>query len=144
MILLDTNVVSELMKSAPDRRVETWLASLPSSSLFTTTIVEAELRYGAAVLPPGRRRESLIADIDGMLTEEFANRILPFDSAAAVAYAAISAERRRAGRPISQLDAQIAAVARSRGAVLATRNGTDFEDCGIKIINPWSASESAS
>jgi toxin FitB len=143
MILLDTNVVSELIKVTPDGRVKTWLAGQLTSSLFIPAIVEAELRYGAAILPPGRRRENLIAMIEAILTEDFSDRILPFDSVAAVAYAAIGAERRRMGRPISQLDAQIAAVARSRGAVLATRNGTDFENCGIDIINPWSSSESS-
>jgi predicted nucleic acid-binding protein len=81
----------------------------------------------------------LVAEIEGMIGEDFGGRILPFDSPAAVAFAEIAAQRRQAGRPISQADAQIAAIARSRGATLATRNVPDFEGCGIEIVNPWTA-----
>ena len=138
MILLDTNILSELMRPAPDPAVERWFAAQPDASLFISAITEAELRYGAALLPSGKRRSALTAEIDGMLEEDFDGRILPFDRLAAQAFAAIAADRRQAGRPISQADAQIAAIARSRGASLATRNVPDFEGCGVEVINPWS------
>lgn len=138
MILLDTNVLSELMRPAPDAAVERWLTAQPDTSMFISAITEAELRYGAALLPSGKRRSTLTAEIEGMLDEDFGGRILPFDRLAAQAFAAIAADRRGAGRPISQADAQIAAIARSRGASLATRNVPDFDGCGIEVINPWS------
>ena len=139
MILLDTNILSELMRPVPDPAVERWFAAQPDASLFISAITEAELRYGAALLPGGKRRSALTAEIDGMLEEDFDGRILPFDRLAAQAFAVIAADRRQAGRPISQADAQIAAIAHSRGAALATRNVPDFDGCGVKVINPWSA-----
>ena len=139
MILLDTNILSELMRAAPEAVVEQWLADQPAASVFISAITEAELRYGLALLPPGKRRSALAVEIENMLGEDFSGRILPFDSPAAVAFAEIAAERRQAGRPISQADAQIAAIAQSRGAALATRNVPDFEGCGVEIINPWSS-----
>jgi hypothetical protein len=137
MILLDTNILSELMRPAPEAAVERWLAGQPPASVFISAITEAELRYGLALMPVGRRRSTIAAEIEGMLGEDFRGRILPFDSPAAVAFAEIAAYRRQAGRPISQADAQIAAIARSRGAALATRNVADFEGCGIEVVNPW-------
>src|ERR1700721_11749 len=116
MIVLDTNVVSELMKARPDRNVESWLRGEPTSALFIGPVTEAELRCGAAILPAGRRRDNIMAAIDAMLAEDFADRILSFDSSAAACYASIAAARRRAGRPIPQFDAQIAAIAQSRSA----------------------------
>jgi len=138
MILLDTNILSELMRPLPDPVVEAWIGSQPPASLFISTITEAELRYGAALMPNGRRRDAVAAAIEGMMMEDFHGRILTFDSAAATFYAQIAADRRAAGRPITPFDAQIAAIARSRGATLATRNVPDFEGCGIEIVNPWS------
>ena len=137
MILLDTNILSELMRPVPEKGVEQWLADQPDASVFISAITEAELRYGVALLPPGKRQSALTAAIEDMLGEDFTGRILPFDSAAAVAFAEIAANRRQAGRPIAQADAQIAAIARSRGAALATRNVPDFEGCGIELVNPW-------
>ncbi|GLR66947.1 ribonuclease VapC [Acidocella aquatica] len=137
MILLDTNVLSELMRPTPEAAVERWLAEQPAASVFISAITEAELRYGVALLPAGKRRSALAVTIEAMLVEDFGGRILPFDSQAAIAFAEIATARRQAGRPISQADAQIAAIARSRGATLATRNVADFEQCGITIINPW-------
>jgi predicted nucleic acid-binding protein len=137
MILLDTNILSELMRPEPEKGVEQWLAEQPDASVFISAITEAELRYGVALLPAGKRRSALATVIEDMLGEDFIGRILPFDSAAAVAFAKIAANRRQAGRIIAQADAQIAAIARSRGAALATRNVQDFQECGVEVINPW-------
>ena len=141
MILLDTNILSELMRPVPEKGVEQWLADQPDASVFISAITEAELRYGVALLPAGKRRSALTAVIEDMLGEDFTGRILPFDSAAAVAFAEIAATRRQAGRPIAQADAQIAAIARSRGAALATRNVPDFDGCGVDVVNPWTRAE---
>ena len=139
MILLDTNIVSELMRAAPSPAVMSWLGAQPASSLFISAVTEAELRYGVMLLPEGRRRADLMTALEAMLAEDFAAPILPFDSAAAAAFAFITSSRRQAGKPISQFDAQIAAIAQSRGAELATRNVADFAECGVEIINPWTA-----
>jgi predicted nucleic acid-binding protein len=139
VILLDTNILSELMRACPDPKVERWLTGQPDASVFICAITEAELRYGAALLPDGKRRVALTAEIEGLLGEDFGGRILPFDSLAAQAFAVVASERKQAGKPISQADAQIAAIARSRGASLATRNVPDFEGCGVDVINPWVA-----
>lgn len=141
MILLDTNILSELMCPAPEKGVEQWLADQPDASVFIAAITEAELRYGVTLLPPGKRRSILAAVIEDMLGEDFTGRILPFDSAAAVAFADIAATRLQAGRPIAQADAQIAAIARSRGAALATRNIPDFKGCGIDLVSPRAQNE---
>lgn len=111
--------------------------------MFISAITEAELRYGVALLPTGKRRSTLAAVIEEMLGENFTGRILPFDSAAAVAFAEIAATRRQTGRPIAQADAQIAAIAWSRGAALATRNVPDFNGCGIDVVNPCIKTEQA-
>lgn len=137
MILLDTNVVSEAIRPAPAPVVERWLADQREVSVFICATTEAELRYGVALLPAGRRRSTLAADVERMLNRVFSGRILAFDSAAAIEYAELAADRRLSGRPISVADAQIAAVARSHGAALATRNVADFEGCGIDVVNPW-------
>lgn len=137
MIILDTNVISELLRPAPAQNVEAWLGGQNGTEVYLTTITEAELRYGVSILPPGKRREALAVAIDGILNDDFAARILPFDREAAAAYALIAAERRTAGRPIAQFDCQIAAIGRSRGATVATRNVADFEGTGISIVDPW-------
>jgi predicted nucleic acid-binding protein len=137
MIVLDTNVLSETLRPKPSAIVLIWMRSEPVSSLFTTTITEAELLYGIALLAPGKRRQSLEAVVGLIFTDDLAGRILPFDSAAAREYAEIAAARRRAGRPISEADARIAAIARSRGAALATRNVQDFAGCELQVIDPW-------
>ena len=137
MIILDTNVVCELLRTAPSPQVEAWLSAQDGATVYFTSIGEAELRHGVAILPAGRRRTQLGAAIDAMLDEDFRDRILPFDRDAARSYAAIAAERRSAGRPISQFDCQIAAIARAHGATVATRNIGDYEGCRVKLIDPW-------
>jgi predicted nucleic acid-binding protein len=139
MIVLDTNVLSELMKPAPSEPVVAWVASQPTQSLYTTSITEAEILHGIMLLPSGRRRRAFETAAREMFREEFAGRVLSFGSDAALPYARIAVERRRGGRPISHFDAQIAAIARSAGATLATRNVSDFEGCGVEIVNPWVA-----
>ena len=137
MILLDTNVVSELMRKSPDPGVEAWVASHPVVDLYFSAVGEAELRYGAAVMPMGRRRDTLVTDIESMLGAAFDGRILPFDSGAALAYTEVASARRAIGRPVPIADCQIAAIARSRGMVMATRNVRDFADMGVDVIDPW-------
>ncbi len=139
MIVLDTNVLSELMRQAPAELVVQWLDNQPNTSLFTTAVTQAEILYGVSILPDGKRKQGLGAAVGAMFERDFTGRVLPFDGPAAVAYAAICADRGPLGRPISQFDAQIAAIARSRGAALATRNTPDFDECGIHVIDPWQA-----
>ena len=137
MIILDTNVLSELMKARPSTNVLDWTAAQPPLSLFTTTVTQAEILYGIRLLPTGRRREALADAVAGMFDEDFSGRVLSFDGPAAHAYAVIATARKQAGRPIAQFDAQIAAIARSRGAAIATRNISDFEACGVDVVDPW-------
>lgn len=137
MILLDTNVVSELMRSSPDPAVETWVAGHSVEELFFSAVGEAKLRYGVAVMPTGRRRERLAYEIEAMLHEDFGGRVLPFDSEAARAYAEVASVRRAAGRPAPLADCQIAAIARSQDMAVATRNVRDFTDMGVDLIDPW-------
>ena len=137
MIILDTNVVSELLLVLPNPLVLQWIEKQSPPALHTTSVTEAELRLGAAILPVGKRKTYLAKLIEDTLREDFPERILSFDSTAAVLYAVICAHRRALGHPISQFDAQIAAICRARGATLATRNVADFADIGLKLINPW-------
>ena len=139
MIILDTNVISELLRPAPEPKVEHWLSAQDGLNIYLTSISEAELRYGLAVMGNGKRRAALVDAVDRILREDLAGRILPFDSDAAQSYATIAAARRAAGRPIAQADCQIASIAHSRGATVATRNTPDFEGCEIDLINPWTA-----
>jgi hypothetical protein len=139
MIILDTNVVSELMKPAPSKPVASWVALQAATSLYTTSVTEAEILHGVMLLPAGTRRNRLQSAAEAMFSEDFGGRVLSFGSEAARAYAAIASERRRAGRPISHFDAQVAAIGRSARGAIATRNTRDFEDCGVKLINPWLA-----
>ena len=137
MIVLDTNVLSELMKARPATTVVEWLAAQLVSSVYTTSITQAEILHGLLLLPQGRKRDNLEAAAQAMFEKDFSGRILPFGSDAAPLYARIAADRRMTGRPISQFDAQIAAIVRLSGAALATRNITDFQECGVTVINPW-------
>jgi hypothetical protein len=137
VIVLDTNVLSELMKPRPAESVMRWMAAQPATSLYTTSITQAEILHGIMLLPSGKRRSAFEAAAETMFKEDFAGRVLPFGSDAAHRYACIAAQRRRAGRPISHFEAQIAAIARSTGASIATRNAPDFDGCGVKVIDPW-------
>lgn len=137
MIILDTNVLSELMKSQPDKSVVLWFGKYQAPSLFITTLTQAEILYGLEILPAGKRRTALKKAANLMFELDFTGRILPFDTDAAQLFATIAAKRRKIGRPISQIDAQIAAIARCHNATLATRNVDDFRECGIDIVNPW-------
>ncbi|MBW8301491.1 MAG: type II toxin-antitoxin system VapC family toxin [Hydrogenophaga sp.] len=137
MIVLDTNVLSELLAPSPSPAVVAWLAAQPAAAVFTTAVTEAEILYGLALLPDGRRRQALEAAVRPIFSEDLAGRVLAFDREAAASYAAIAARRRALGRPISQFDAQIAAIAVSRGASIATRNVADFAETGALVINPW-------
>jgi predicted nucleic acid-binding protein len=137
VIVLDTNVISELMRAAPDPRVLAWLVRQPMAGLFTTTLTQAEIFYGLRLLPEGRRREDLMTAARPIFETEMAGRILSFDSDAALVYSDVAAHRRQIGQPIAQIDGQIAAITRSRGAQLATRNVRDFVACGITVVDPW-------
>lgn len=137
MIVLDTNVLSEAMSASPAPVVLQWLSSQARDQLFTTAISMAEILQGIELLPFGKRRAGLLATAQSMFAELFAGHILSFHEEAARAFAPIAVNRRRHGHPVSLFDAQIAAIAHSHGAVLATRNTADFEGCGIKLINPW-------
>ena len=140
MIVLDTNVLSEVLKPAPDERVLHWLADLDPAAVFTTAVTQAEILSGVEILPTGRRRAQLLQAVEDMFATDFGGRILAFDDAAARAFAQIATVRESIGRPISQFDAMIAAIVRShRGEAIATRNTTDFERCGINVMNPWTA-----
>ena len=139
MFVLDTNVASELMRPEPAAAVTAWIAERHAKEMFLTAVSEAELLYGIAIMPAGRRRDMLAATMTQWLDLGFSERILPFDSAAAHTYAEIASQRRLAGLPIGEADCRIAATCRSRGAVLVTRNVRDFIDTGIDVVNPWSA-----
>jgi len=137
VIVLDTNVLSEEIRLSPSDKVLRWFEEQDPVSVFTTAVTQAEMLYGLESLPVGRRRAALHQAIEKMFGEEFRGRILPFDEDAARAFAKIVAVRDALGRPISQSDGMIAAIARSRRAALATRNVADFQDCGLRIIDPW-------
>ena len=135
--LLDTNVLSELLRAQPAQGVLAWIAAQPAERLFVSAVTQAEMLLGARLLPAGKRRQQLEAALDAMFREDFAARVLPFDAGCAAPYAAVVAGRRSAGKPISQFDAQIAAIALSHRLVLVTRNLTDFQGCGLTLANPW-------
>ena len=137
MILLDTNVVSELMRPRPDARVAAFLAARPLEELFLPSLVVAEIRYGLARLPDGQRRDGLEDLFERLLREGFGDRVLPFDASGAAAYARARAARESAGRPIALADALIAGLALAHGAALATRNVADFDLLGLTLLNPW-------
>ena len=141
MVVLDTNVVSELMRASPSRDVLEWLDGQQTRDLFVTSVTEAEIRAGMAILPEGARRRGLVAAAERTFGNLFAGRVLSFDSSSARVYAEIFATRQAIGRPLSLADGQIAAIARSRGMAVVTRDVGDFEGAGVDLVNPWATNE---
>ena len=139
MIVLDTNVLSECWRKSPNIQVLTWLAAQPQASLFTTTVVESEILYGVQLLADGARKDALSLAVKAVFNDNLTGRVLTYDRDAARSYAEIASNRKKMGKPISQFDAMIAAVAHSRGATLATRNVKDFEGCDIQLVDPWAS-----
>lgn len=137
MIVLDTNVISELMKDEPERKVMRWVDSLEWLKVFTTAITRAELLYGAAILPAGKRRTDLERQFVKMFESELRDRVLSFDCRSADPFAEIRARRRRAGREIKSPDAMIAAICAQYGYAIGTREVGGFSGCGIEVIDPW-------
>jgi hypothetical protein len=137
MTLLDTNVVSAVMARSPDPAVVAWMDQHDTLTLFVSAVTVAEIRYGLQILPEGRRRSSLEDRFARFVAEGFSGRVLPFDSDTAQRYGEIMAARRAAGRPMSILDGQIAAIARARRLAVATRNVRDFELCGLEVVDPF-------
>jgi predicted nucleic acid-binding protein len=140
MFILDTNILSGMMSLRPSPEMAAWIDGQLEDLLFTTSISQAEILSGLAIMPDGRRRRDLEAAAVAMFSEDFEGRVLPFDMEAAAAYAEIFAARRRGGRPTATLDLMIASVARSHGASVVTRDTSGFEDCGLALINPWTIS----
>jgi toxin FitB len=138
VIVLDTNVVSALMRREPDPLVVAWLDGLPPESIWTTSITVFEVRLGLEILAAGRRRQQLEEAFAQAIEEDFEGRVLSFDQAAAQAAGRIAAERRRAGRTVEIRDVQIAGIVNLRKATLATRNTRHFEGCGLILVDPWS------
>lgn len=136
-ILLDTNVVSEFMRRDPNPAVIEWLDGQRAETVWLSVITIAEIRFGLAIMPDGRRRDHLEQLFGGFLLAGFGDRLLDFDQLAAEAYAEIRSSRRAIGKPVRTLDAQIAAIAKSRGISIATRNIADFEGTGPVLINPF-------
>ena len=136
--MLDTNVLSEMMRTVPEPKVAEWIVRQPSDELFTAALCQAEILSGLAIMPGSGRRAELEKAAHAMFAEDFDGRILPFDTRAAAAYAEAFAARRKAGRPAGTVDLMLAAIARVHGASVVTRNMADFEGLGVAIINPWS------
>lgn len=137
MIVLDTNVVSELMRPAPAPEVLAWLDAQNPEQLWLCSVVVAELLVGVRRLDDGRRKQALAQAVGDMLEQDFAGRVLPFDVEAASAYAALVTRREREGRPVAMADAQIAAICLAHGASLATRNHKHFEGLEVPLLTPW-------
>jgi hypothetical protein len=139
LILLDTNVLSALMRPAPDKPVVAWLDRQPPEAIWITSVTVMEIETGIALLPAGRRRDALQRAYEIILHEELQNRVSPFDHAAATSAAELAADRQREGRIVDYRDTQIAGIALARRATLATRNVTHFHDLTTQIVNPWEA-----
>ena len=139
MIILDTNVLSALMRTAPETKVVAWLDRQPPESVWITSITLFETHLGLALLPAGRRRQTMEAAFVDLLKEDLENRILDFDAAAAREAALLAATRQRTGRPVDMRDTQIAGIALARRATLATRNTLNFEDVKLRLVDPWGA-----
>lgn len=140
MIVLDTNVLSELMRPEPAKVVLRWITGQPAAALYVTSLSYAEILLGIGLMPEGRRRQRLAEQAEGMFAEDFAGRVLSFDLAAAPAYAAIASQRQQAGNRINAVDGMIAAIAQLHGAAVASRD-SDLVGCGVPLINPWEATQ---
>jgi toxin FitB len=140
VIILDTNVVSELMRPVPNGVVLNWLDRQSSQELWLNSVVVSELLFGLARLPTGNRKRKLTEAFAAMLSEDFSGRVLSFDLEAAVIYGELAAGREAKGRPVDMADAQIAAICLAQGAKLATRNLKHFEGLGLGLVNPWEGS----
>jgi predicted nucleic acid-binding protein len=141
MILLDTNVISETMRERPNSSVSAWLDSQPRKKLWTASVVIAELLAGIESMPAGRKQQALREAVEDMVLDDFCGQIFPFNLPAARQYAQILATRQRMGRPIREMDAQIAAIACVQGATLVTRDVNDFAGCNLTVVNPWEKQE---
>lgn len=141
MILLDTNVISETQRQEPNARVLDWIDAQALETLYLSAITVAELRAGIALMPAGKRRDSLHKNLEKRLLPMFANRVLPFDMACTKAYAELLATSRAAGLAVETADAFIAAVALANGFTVATRDTSPFEAAGVNVINPWEAAQ---
>ena len=139
MIILDTNVLSALMRQVPEAPVVAWLDRQPTESIWITSITLFEARLGLALLPKGRRQQTLEAAFARLLEEDLENRVLDFDSAAATEAASLAAQRQKTGRPVDMRDTQIAGIALARRATLATRNARHFENLNVPVVDPWEA-----
>lgn len=137
MIVLDTNVLSEIMSASPNPSVYRWASHQSNEELYTTAITMAEILQGIELLPAGKRRSGLLATAEWVFGTLLPGHILHFNESAARAFAPIAIDRRKRGRPISLFGAQIAAIAKANDATLATRDLHDFEGCGVHLINPW-------
>jgi predicted nucleic acid-binding protein len=137
MIILDTNVLSELMRNRPSPKVTAWFHEHPLIDLYTTAITEAEIFYGIELLEPGTRQQKLLMAVESLFDIDLKDRVIGFDGDAARIFSQIAAHRRQQGKPISNPDAQIAAIVQLHGATLATRDVADFCDCGVDVVDPW-------
>ncbi|MSP53587.1 MAG: type II toxin-antitoxin system VapC family toxin [Gammaproteobacteria bacterium] len=137
MIILDTNILSELMKSAPEPKVESWLEQQLVTQLFITTISIAEILYGIGILPNDKRRDALENGFQHAINNAFKHRVLSFDEAAANAYGVLMSKRKKMGKPLGILDGKIAAIALINSAILATRNIRDFTNCNLELVDPF-------
>ena len=142
MLILDTNVLSELMRPRPEPAVLDWCRARPLSDMATTAVTLAEIQRGLARLPIGRRRRDLEVTLNGLMAHGFAKRIFDFDAAAAEVYGDLVVARERVGRRLAGFDGLVLAIAKSRGCPIATRNTTNFEGCGVPLMNPWVADPS--
>jgi predicted nucleic acid-binding protein len=140
VIVVDTNVISELMRGEPHPAVLSWVAAQPRALLYASYVSQAEILYGIAALPEGRRRTALAAAAEAMFAEDFAGRLLSFEARAVARYPEIVLARRQAGKPIEKFDALIAAIALAAGASIATRDTSGFTGCGLTVIDSWTAS----
>jgi toxin FitB len=137
MIILDTNVISAVMRQPPDSNVVNWLDRQPRNSIWATSVTVLEIHYGLQILSPGKRRSALMEAFETLLTEKLSRRVAAFDAAAAQQSAELMAARRKLGRPVELRDMMIAGITLACNAALATRNTAHFDDLSVTVVNPW-------